>query len=514
VQPGRKRPLQTDPLTPAKQLTDRGNPDTPKSHPETLKPKRDDTNPPRLMGGKEKPQTVSRDKGGQGKSSENKGKTGGESNAKDGDEKLLGGKDLWNRPPGKTGDAKKSGAEGADVRPRDKEPKNRRPNIDGMRPGRPKSLTEKNNRRNEENSTDAKNARLRKIVARIRAFLIPRLRKGMIESHFDATLFALEKRYRLTSLQALGHPQIDVIARLNPAETAVDAHRDDGDAEREPTIRLQEEGDKEFPATVYDHGRAPNETKVHFLHKPIRPGEPASAADPNRNPPGWRREMRRWPDAIVRMHLIPDKMGGLAAAANLTPAPSRTNSRFNTNVETPAYLQAKKDREDMKESQEYMAWYKAKVEFGHPEPWKEFPSRITGSWNTYRLVGGKWEARGEASDRTYSEPVATPREDPDTLTIRVSDRYESATILRKQLRSRLSDLGVSLSAGGTALNKVISGIPELAADRKSVDVEDLINRLRDKHSNDGSAYSDAIDKVEQALLALDAEQRVDYEPLE
>ncbi|MZE80289.1 eCIS core domain-containing protein [Streptomyces xinghaiensis] len=392
------------------------------------------------------------------------------------------------------------------TKPKNKDGDSTKPDKDDDKdgPGRPKSDKDKEERKKEEESPDALDQRLDIITARIRAYLLPKLREGIPENTFDATLIALRNRYRLRSLRAYGNPDIDVIARLNPTSNPVDAVRTDEPGQPQPIIRLEEE-ERPLPPTDYPDlppgVRANEVTKVHYLHKPIRQGEPAGAANDKEgeNPPGHKKEMRYWPDAIVKMHLIPDKMGGPATGANLVPAPSRTNSRFNTQVETPAVNEAKS-------SDKSMSWYKAVVQFSHPSPWENFPSRITGSWNTYEpsdKEASGWKEKTATPDKTYSEPVAIPRKPDEDWKIRVSDQYESKTRLKERLTSPRPPIR-------KPSKRLLEDILEMAQERKFDNADDLLDRLRKK----GKYTKDEIDGIEEALRGLDREDLIDYEPLE
>ncbi|MEU1933320.1 DUF4157 domain-containing protein [Streptomyces coeruleorubidus] len=379
------------------------------------------------------------------------------------------------------------------------------PDSDGKdkdEPGRPKSEDAKEKRREEEESPDALEDRLALITARIRAYLLPRLKQGMEESAFDASLTMLKSRYRLRSLLAVGDPELDVIAQLNPTSNPIDAVREGS------IVYLDAQGEPKFPEAVYDYSRAPGEAKVHFLHDPVRPGIPASKINQlGSNPPGWHKAMRNWPDQIVRMHLIPDSMGGGVQADNLTPAPSRTNSRFDQNVEKPALEAAEKKRDVMKRTGKYMAWYKAEVTYNHPDPWKDFPSHIKGTWNTYKLAGDKWEERGEDSSQMYQEPVGVPRDPGTDWKIRINDQYESGTLLARKLASKFSHKD-------SRLRNIIDRILELAKTRRVQTVDDLMKELRAGFSSNGHEYDRRLDDVEVGLRKFANDDRIGYEPLE
>ncbi|WP_406500810.1 DUF4157 domain-containing protein [Streptomyces sp. NBC_01590] len=397
----------------------------------------------------------------------------------------------------------KDGPGGRKPKPDKKGPGKNKPKRDKSGPGRPKSKQDKKNeRKEEEESPDALEDRLALITTRIRAYLLPRLKEGMEESVFDASLTMLKNRYRLRSLLAVGDPELDVIAQLNPTSNPIDAVREGS------VVYLDAQGEPKFPKAVYDYSRAPGEAKVHFLHDPVRPGIPASKINKlGSNPSGWHKAMRYWPDQIVRMHLIPDSMGGGVQAINLTPAPSRTNSRFDQYVEKPALEAAEEKRDVMKRTGKYMAWYKAEVTYNHPDPWKDFPSHIKGTWNTYKLAGRKWEERGEDSSQMYQEPVGMPRDPGTAWKIRINDRYESGTLLARELASKFSHKD-------SRLRNIIDRILELAKTRRVQTVDELMNELRAEFSSNGPEYDRRLDNVEEGLRKFADDDRIDYEPLE
>ncbi|MFI8071118.1 DUF4157 domain-containing protein [Streptomyces sp. NPDC086033] len=72
-------------------------------------------------------------------------------------------------------------------------------------------------RKKDENSKESKEARLRKIVARIRPQLNRLLAKGLPVPVFDATLAAMRVWHRLTRLSAQGSEDFNVVATLNPS---------------------------------------------------------------------------------------------------------------------------------------------------------------------------------------------------------------------------------------------------------------------------------------------------------
>ncbi|GEC04420.1 hypothetical protein SSP24_20750 [Streptomyces spinoverrucosus] len=137
------------------------------------------------------------DKGGPGKSRDGKDRDGGDRDGKK-------PKDSDKGPKQPTG--------GKDSEPKDKDPE--------------KAKQEKKGRRKkEEDSTDSKEARLRKIVARTRPRVDAKLRKGSGAFALKAMLAAQRAWYRLTSHTVEGSDTEVVKARLNPEKEGSQKHR-------------------------------------------------------------------------------------------------------------------------------------------------------------------------------------------------------------------------------------------------------------------------------------------------
>lgn len=206
--------------------------------------------------------------------------------------------------------------------------------------------------------------------------------------------------------------QTEALRRMMVQLAAYMAKRNGSTAELPPTI---------FPPFA-DNVRAPRLTKAHYLKRGTPAGEVADDAGPG-NPVGYTRSMHGWPDTIVRMHLLTERLGGLASGSNLVPAPQRVNSRFATYVELDANKAARA-------STKSMIWYTVKVGF-HGAPHQNFPAHITTSYNTYDLTNGKWKERPPDPNKTYSEAVPTPRKPGGKHPIRVNDPHESAMLIRR-----------------------------------------------------------------------------------
>ncbi|MEU6911231.1 DUF4157 domain-containing protein [Streptomyces coeruleorubidus] len=266
----------------------------------------------------------------------------------------------------------------------------------------------KDDRRKEEDSPDALDDRLALISARIRAYLLPRLREGMAESNFDASLVALKNWYRLTSLRAHGDPDIDVIARLNPTSNPVDAVRTrnpNDPHQRQPEIRLdevKEDGLPEPKMPNFNSSRA-DTIEADYLSRGVKNTGKAPASWSR--PDGWSyitknhlSEESKW----VRMHLLPDRLGGMPSNNNLVPARGpATNIPMRAQLEDHAF--------DAIGTRHPMIWYKSWVEFHpdsqdtHGDKLEGFPKAITSSYGFYNKLSETGDKESDWSRITTAE---------------------------------------------------------------------------------------------------------------
>jgi hypothetical protein len=111
----------------------------------------------------------------------------------------------------------------------------------------------------------------------------------------------------------------------------------------------------------------------------------------------------------VKMHLLPDKLGGKASDSNMVPARGWVNNPvFHWDIESPAAKALKKPASDP--GHEDMVWYKVDVSYHSAHP--GFPSAISAQWGGYEATGGQWQPKG--ATMTVSEaqdPPALPLND-------------------------------------------------------------------------------------------------------
>ncbi|WP_326810208.1 DUF4157 domain-containing protein [Streptomyces scopuliridis] len=161
------------------------------------------------------------------------------------------------------------------------------------------------------------------------------------------------------------------------------------------------------------------------------PGEIARKAK-STQPPGWSYidknglgENSAW----VKMHLLPERLGGRATGNNLVPARGpQTNNLFLRNIEDQAYNAIPR--------QEKIIWYKTEVRFGHSrlKDFVDFPSYIYSAYGGYEQVRGTgknrsdWTRKGQ--EKQFGRNVAPPRQDEGgTLFINTAGRTTIAGML-------------------------------------------------------------------------------------
>ncbi|MFI8997173.1 DUF4157 domain-containing protein [Streptomyces sp. NPDC053542] len=174
------------------------------------------------------------------------------------------------------------------------------------------------------------------------------------------------------------------------------------------------------PATTK---RGTEEYRSDFLGTPSKTifggqGEDASKAKkgPNGQPPGWNYVTSKKLSqgaAWVKMHLLPERLGGKATGNNLVPArgPS-TNIAFLNNIEDIAYHAIPKSHR--------IIWYETKVEFNHAN-FPNFPSHIQAKYGGYDPTPGTsgknkgdWTPR-KTAEKQYNQSPKPPSEDEEGM---------------------------------------------------------------------------------------------------
>ncbi|MEW1661014.1 hypothetical protein [Streptomyces sp. NPDC093707] len=276
-----------------------------------------------------------------------------------------------------------------------KHPKHKPDEKGPRKPGheKPKSKRptrhKKDQRKKKENSDNSKNDRLRKIIAKIHRTLQRKLKgNGMRENDFRILLAGERAWYRLSALEGNGNPEVTVTARLNPQGMVIIGERVN---ERIQLDKVKEDGlpKPEFP--IFHQTKASHMT-AKFLSKHVKDtGQDSTKTQGGNHPEGWeyiKDHLLSNNTAWVRMHLIPDAIGGMATDNNLVPARNVMNGDFKNVVERPAY--------DAMPQPEELIWFSSSVQFhpgganpssdGFPEG---FPSAMESSYGGYRHVEGE-----------------------------------------------------------------------------------------------------------------------------
>ncbi|MFF4602046.1 DUF4157 domain-containing protein [Streptomyces sp. NPDC001339] len=283
----------------------------------------------------------------------------------------------------------------------------------------------KDDKKKKENTRESKSKRLDKAVDRIRAILKKLLRPGLPQAIHRGTLAVLRRWYRLTTLEKRGNRErFEDHATLNPPDKVIGGFSDPKD--RTDYLEEQQLPDPKIPprkedalpptAAAYMKG-VPNignkKTKGEYLSRAAKhTGEKPNVAGAGQ-PLGWQyithKNMSRMKgESWVRMHLLPEALGGKAGGDNLVPARSQqTNLTFYREIEGNAY-------EDVPDPYK-MIWYEAEAKFGYDD-FPGFPSHINARYGTYTKKKGTgrsprdWREDPGAKD-SYAQ-TKIPKPDP------------------------------------------------------------------------------------------------------
>jgi hypothetical protein len=178
---------------------------------------------------------------------------------------------------------------------------------------------------------------------------------------------------------------------------------------RQPKIALKQLREDGLPKPDLPNfnGNQASSVEARFLSRSVRnSGETPGS---HSNPPGWDYVTSNGlstDSAWVRMHLLPEKIGGMASNNNLVPAPGYSvNTPMNNQLEKFAYADIAGERQ--------MIWYKSVVDF-HPLQkdsagalLKGFPQRITSSYGEYDHIKGTGKHRGDWKPHTKAKRTTT-----------------------------------------------------------------------------------------------------------
>ncbi|MFE3828463.1 DUF4157 domain-containing protein [Streptomyces sp. NPDC059092] len=212
---GPRKPKDTDPAEPKNTDSDRnGKPKSGKDEPEpdirpalSATPKPKDKTPDKPRDTKEPTKPKDEEKGLQKPDAKDPKHTKDKKNNEDGPDRA---KDSEKSGTRKDGTRTPWTRKGDERHPRDADPAK-------------KGQEKKDRRKKEENSKESKDARLRRIVAKIKPRLGNMLDRGVPRPVLNASLIPMRMWYRLTSLNAEGGKRFGIEATLNPKEQVLKA---------------------------------------------------------------------------------------------------------------------------------------------------------------------------------------------------------------------------------------------------------------------------------------------------
>ncbi|MBZ4014190.1 eCIS core domain-containing protein [Streptomyces purpurogeneiscleroticus] len=172
---------------------------------------------------------------------------------------------------------------------------------------------------------------------------------------------------------------------------------------------------------------ARNYSRAQYIQPSTPDGEASNLAKTG-NPKGWQALQKAGhtgaPEYWLRMHLLPDRLGGLATGSNLVPAPLVVNNHFKDVVELKA------DKARRNPQIEEMIWYRIVVNF-HTGPNYYIPSNITSMWGGYEVnASNKWQEKKPTAARTVSAAIQPPgHKDPRVVNANKDSAARIAAVL-------------------------------------------------------------------------------------
>ncbi|MEU8852458.1 DUF4157 domain-containing protein [Streptomyces sp. NPDC048564] len=160
------------------------------------------------------------------------------------------------------------------------------------------------------------------------------------------------------------------------------------------------------------------------------PGQEAGEAN-HGQPPSWL-DIRsrglsqggRW----VRMHLLPERLGGKASGNNLVPARGpEMNNKFLHGIEQEAY--------DAIPGQSTIIWYKSRAKFEHKD-FPHIPSHVYAEYGGYEKVSGTGKSRNDWRLDGKSKPFDLPH---DPIADNEKTRLSINHVGRPNIKARLLD---------------------------------------------------------------------------
>ncbi|WP_328512085.1 DUF4157 domain-containing protein [Streptomyces sp. NBC_00376] len=416
-------------------------------------------------------------------------------------------KDGPGRKPGKNGPGRKPGKNGPGRKPGKNGP--------GHKSGRPKKKDDKDKQKQQE---DDKAQRLAKIVARIRPIIRKRLAKGMDPSVHRELLANLRSWYRLTRLVKTGSPDFGVAATLNPTAPVTTGYTDAEDLDTndyiEHTDYLENEPDPKLPAPRtpnFVNGELAKNFKAEYLNAKFAKahGEKAHSRLVQ-EPIGFRHlnkydlntdASKRW----VRMHMLPEKLGGPFRGSNLVPARNKVNNpEFYRGIEQ--YPEKEMERKDASRADGLrMVWYKIDLSYWQSTA-EGFPHTISAEWGAYRY---------DRDDKKWVEktPVNRGPLQYSTGTLEKPPAPNGQKSLVRVNRDSLKRMSRMLHVSEPFAKAIIDvrdhngdGTPAPAKPRNTVELTQRLSELPDTRKNRITDFSAGL----MALGAAEGEQLLVY----
>ncbi|MFJ3102165.1 DUF4157 domain-containing protein [Streptomyces sp. NPDC086835] len=396
-------------------------------------------------------------------------------------------------------------APGKPTKPKDADGKGPKPDKDGARPGprpskpgksgpgRPKSRSEKDDRRAEENGKDAKEDRLQRIIARIRPVINAKLEPGISQNTHEALLDGLRAHHRLTSLRKSNREDFTIVARLNPSGVVTRGYTDRQDHN---DYRVRQDDDDLPPTRVpeFKDRVLPSSFKGQFINKKYSARGQFPSGDPNRTK-GFdyidRNGLQEsWPGQWDRMHLLPRELGGPNRGSNYVPARNPINKNFYDVIESHA---ASAFGQNSPDDPKVPGWYRITVALypgGHEDrrypptvnnPLGEFPEgfpqEVKAEWGLYQRKGGAnrtgkspndWKELKASMAHAYSSFERPPIPGTPPVLTNVSTEKDVG-IVRKALDEtpEFARAVIELAPFGGDINKLISKMSSYRSGNRS-----------------------------------------------
>ncbi|MFG2550448.1 DUF4157 domain-containing protein [Streptomyces sp. NPDC048581] len=421
------------------------------------------------------------------------------------------------------------GKKDSDNKGKDNTPSRTNPGKDKDTPGRPKSLETKNERKDEEDSDTEKSKRLALIIARIRPIIKAKTKHGMPDEDVRDMLTRMRLEYRLKRLYGTGAPKIELYAGLSPTRQFEDLHQEnesqdetssqEGEVDYDNEQSEEEDNLPEPDMPTWGSARA-SKIEAGFLSPKVR--GTGKAPQSWSKPDGWdyitrhgMSEDSKW----VRMHLLPDRMGGMPTNNNLVPArgPS-VNIQMRAALEDDAYdaIGPKKP-----------IWYESKVTIHddtkdiNGETLEGYPESITSSYGYYTKLkepGDErkhWDKIDEAEDsKTFSGIPLPTTEEHNQLLINSAGEKSIHQFLNTETQKFTNTIPryiAGMDSDGVQKKKEVDGRDVADPHPKYNSVDDIEEYLKTRHSEMAGKTISGIQRVLTRLRELEKDGKINWD---